>query len=170
MEIASLALMAGGLAVSTYGAIKSTQFQQKSLNLQREAEKTRQQQMNLEAMRRRREIIRNSEMARAQAMAIASAQGASDGSGIEGALGQIQGASGRGILGVNQNEELGNRLFDINSQITDNSIKQAGAQTWSTIGGAMSSLGGMGIKNADTVRNFFKTNPYQFANTVSWGT
>lgn len=78
-------------------------------------EQVRQQQMNLDATRRRREVIRSSQVATANAEAAAFAQGAGNSSSLEGARSAIAGQADVNIQGIEQNRDLGNQLFSLNS-------------------------------------------------------
>lgn len=97
-------------------------------------EQLRKQQMTLESMRQRRQVIRNSLKARSLALVAGSAQGASFGSGLAGGLSQVSNQANENILGVNQGESLGGQIFDSNSKIAE-----YGAQA--AFGGGLSSLG-----------------------------
>jgi hypothetical protein len=79
-----------------------------------EAEKLRKQQMELDAMRTRRNIMRDAARTRAMSLAVANAQGAKDGSGFFGALAQITGEEARLKLGLGQNLEIGRGIFSFN--------------------------------------------------------
>lgn len=76
----------------------------------------RRQQMNLDANRRKRDIIRQSQVATANAEAAAANSGALNSSGIEGARGSISGQAGVNFLGVSQNQEIGNKMFNYENQ------------------------------------------------------
>ena len=118
------------------------------------AEEERERQTNLDASRRRRDIIRRGIIARAQSQAIATAQGASFGSGPAGAQASITSQTGANVLAVNQNQEIGGNIFAANRQaanaiqpqifdpgttvISGPVTNQSG--TFNAIGGAFSSL------------------------------
>lgn len=74
----------------------------------------RQQQMNLEATRRTRDVIRNSQMATASSEAAAYSQGAGNSSSMEGVRGSIAGTANTNIQGIEWNRELSNALFALN--------------------------------------------------------
>lgn len=76
----------------------------------------RRKQMNLDANRRKRDIIRQSQIATANAEAAASNSGALRSSGVEGARASISGQSGVNFLGVSQNQEIGNIMFNYENQ------------------------------------------------------
>lgn len=76
----------------------------------------RQQQMNLDATRRRREVIRSAQVATANAEAVAFANGGGNSSSLEGARGAIAGQQGVNIQGIEQNREIGNDMFALDNQ------------------------------------------------------
>lgn len=75
----------------------------------------RQQQMNLEATRRTRDVIRNAQQATAQSEATAYSQGAGNSSSMEGVRGSIAGTAGTNIQGIEWNRELSNAMFTLNN-------------------------------------------------------
>lgn len=123
-----------GAAVMAIGGVISAFGQFKQAKAAQDAEKARKRQMNLEATRRKREIIREGVRARATALSNASAQGAAEGSGLQGGYGQVAGATNRALLATNQDQQLGNRVFKANAQY-------AKAGTLSAIGQGISSIG-----------------------------
>lgn len=98
------------------------------------AEKARQRMMQLEATRKRREMIREATVARAQAISSATAQGAGEGSALKGGIAQITSRQNRNVLASNQDEDLGNKVFQANRQYA-----KAGGLI--AFGGGISSLG-----------------------------
>ena len=75
------AITAIGGIVSAIGAMKQAKASAK-------AEKLRERQMRLEAMRKKRELIREGQVARAEALSNATAQGAASSTGLFGGYGQ----------------------------------------------------------------------------------
>lgn len=128
-----LALGAGGLAIQVKGQQEQAQAQQK-------AEKARKQQMALDAARRRRETIREAIAARSLALSNATAQGAGEGSGIQGGFAGIAAQAGRNILDTNQNVELGTKIFNAN-------MDAASGQSLAAFGGGVRDLGGTILDN-----------------------
>lgn len=108
------------------------------------AERARERQMALESARRRREIIRNQIVANSQATYNAYAQGAGEGSGLQGGLAQVSGDSGNQQVAVNQNQQLGSQIFAANQKYYD-------ASGMANFGAGLSSLGGALINNAGTI-------------------
>lgn len=133
-----------------------------AVNAQQNVEKVSQGQMNLDAQRRQREIVRSSVVARSQALATETAQGASGAgsSAVGGINGNIAGRTGVNLLGVTQNQEAGNAIFGFH-QDQLNAYKQAaidgyvpataqvpnGSGSTAAIGAGLSSLGGSLVKS-----------------------
>jgi len=151
--IAAIGVAAGvaGSAVSYVGQREAASAQKKVLAAQNVAEATRKQQMDLDATRKKREIIRQAQVARAAAVSTANAQGAGDTSALEGAQGAIVGQSGVNLTGVAQNQELGGRIFDANAAVGVGRMQEASAGALSAAGGGISSLGGALVKNSGTI-------------------
>ncbi len=100
--------------------------------------------MNLEAMRQRRQVIRNALRARSVASVNATAQGAGSGSGLQGGFGQIGQGAGENMVGINQGTEIGAGIFSANRD-------SYSAQSLVAFGGGLSSFGGALIDNAPTL-------------------
>lgn len=158
------AIAAIGVAASVAGSAVSYRAQRQQASEQRRAvaaqsqaqervEAQRQLQMNLDATRRKREVIRQQQIARAAAVSTAGAQGASEGSGLGGAIGGISGMSGVNMLGISQNQEIGNEIYSANaaSRAAGNAYNLAGASSSAFTGGAISSFGGALVKNSETI-------------------
>ena len=129
-----------GLALSAIGTGVSVIGQQKQADAAKDAEKARKKQMQLDAMRRRREAIREAIAARSLALSNATSQGAAEGSGLQGGLAQVAAQAGRNILDTNQNEQLGNQIFDANRDA-------ASGQSLASFGSGMRDLGGTIMDN-----------------------
>jgi hypothetical protein len=101
-----------------FGGYQQMQGQKMMIKAQQRAEKLRERQMNLQAMRERRDVIRNSILARSTALAQTTAQGAAaaGSSALGGAYGQIGGDRGRQTVAINQNQEIGAGIFKANRQ------------------------------------------------------
>ena len=100
-----LAIVGG--VISAIGASKQAKASAK-------AESLRERMMQLEAMRKRRELVREGVVARAQATSNATAQGAGEGSGLKGGIAQITAQQNRNTLASTQDEELGHGVFSAN--------------------------------------------------------
>jgi hypothetical protein len=121
----AIAMGVVGTVLSTIGAMKQAAASKK-------AEKLRQRQMQLEAVRKRREIVREAVVARATALSNATAQGANEGSGLQGGYGQITSQETRNKAALSQDVAIGNGIFKANQQYAS--------------GGMLSAFGG-GIQN-----------------------
>lgn len=146
-----VAASVAGTAVQYMGAQKQAKAQKQLVAAQQQAENSRQQQMNLDATRKKREIIRQAQVARAQAVSTANAQGAGDSSALMGAEGAISGQSGVNYLGVSQNQQIGNDIFAANASAGRARSAEADAGSMMALGGGISSLGGALVKNSGTI-------------------
>lgn len=136
-------LAAAGVAASVVGTamqIRGNRIQTQGLQ---DAELNRRRQQALESARMRRQVVRESLKARALAQSTAFGQGAGRGSGAQGGYAQIAGQANRGILGINQNDQIGSNIFAANA------TAGRGASMANT-GAGLSSLGGTIINNLPT--------------------
>jgi len=152
IAVAGLAVAAGGAAISYSAAKSQSQANQSAIAAQQEAERQRQLQMNLDAARRKREIIRQSIAARSQALAVTTAQGAAGagGSSLAGAYGSIAGRTGANWLGVDQNQQIGNAIFSAHQDQLGAYQRAAAAGSMVALGQGLGSLGGAMVNNAGT--------------------
>src|SRR5262245_14983635 len=97
----------GGLALSAVSMTQQAKYANEAakanaaaIDQQKQAEAFRKQAMDLDATRRRREMIRNMIASNATAETVATAQGAQFGSALPGAYGGISGRTGVNELGV----------------------------------------------------------------------
>jgi hypothetical protein len=149
------AIAAIGVGVGLYGAISGSeaadqqaQYQSQALALQKQEMAERRKAMELDARRRRREIIRQGIAARSAALATSTAQGAQFSSALPGAYGGIEGRSGTNLQGVNQNQEIGERIFDLKGLQSDAYVRAAMAGSNVATNQAMTQAGGMLINNS----------------------
>lgn len=138
-----------GTALSLVGTIVSASAQAQMVAEQTRASKTaesaREQQMQLEAQRRRRQSARAAILARSRSLAVGTQQGATGGSGLASALGGSIAQGQQNIQGVNSGEALGGRIFRENRKYFD--ATQAG-QAGMAFGQGISALGGAFSSNA----------------------
>jgi len=156
----ALSTIIAGIGVGISAAATAGQFhasaqqagaQKQAIAAQQEAERQRQIAMNLDAARKQREISRQAQVARAQALATTTSQGASQGSGLEGAYGAISGQSGVNQTGVTKNLEIGNNIFAANAAVGAARSAEADAGAEASLFGGISSLGGSLVKNSGTL-------------------
>lgn len=155
--IAAVAAIAG-LGLAVYSTIqqreatdRATEAQAAAISEQRRAEALRKQAMDLDATRRRREVVRNQVYSMARAEATATNQGAEFGSVLPGAFGGISGRSGVNELGINQNQELGGAIFDTNMRVSQHYETAARAGGDASMAAGLGSLGGMLLNNYRTI-------------------
>ena len=176
MAAISTALIAtAGVGLSAYGASQtmagaraSAAATQRQIQEELRAEALRKQAMELDARRKQMEMLRNRQRARAMALTSATAQGAAQGSGLQGGYGQISGQSNVNLLGVDQQIGIGNAMFGINQNISQARMGIAAGQAQMQQGGALTGLGGTIISNLGTIKSLsggFGAG----ANASSWG-
>lgn len=127
-----------GMALGLVGGVMSAIGSMKQAKASAKAEKARQRMMQLEAMRKRRELVREGVVARAQATSNATAQGAGEGSAIQGGIAQITNQQGRNVLASYQDETLGNKVFQANRAYAKAGGMIALGQGISSLGSAFS--------------------------------
>lgn len=117
-EVSSISKQQAALQTETSKAIIAEQQKMNAL---------RKQQMELDATRRQREIVRQSIAARSASLAVATAQGGNTtgSSALMGAYGGISGRTGVNTLGVTQNLEIGRGLFAAQDRITKTQLEAA---------------------------------------------
>ena len=148
-----IATSAAGMGLQYKGAQQQQKAQKVSQAAQMQAEDLKRRQMELDAMRRKREAIRQGQLAQSQALAVATAQGATgDGSsalmGIEGTL---SGQVGRNLKAIEENREIGSSLFDANAQNSAGNAMAAKAAGTVNMGAGLTSLGGSIVNNSKTI-------------------
>ncbi len=142
----SLAAIAGaiGAAAGIAGTVVNYMGAQKAAAGQERAEKLRETQTKLEEARQRRAVVRQAQVARATAGSNATSQGAQDGSGLAGGIGQIQGQAGSTTAAISENAGISSGMFQANRTISQ-------GQTMSSIGQGISSLGGALVNSQEPI-------------------
>lgn len=161
---AGLAVAGAGLVMNYQAAKAQSKAQEQAIQAQQQSEALRQQQMNLDAARRKREIVRASMAARSAALAQTTAQGAAGagGSSLAGAYGSIAGRQGVNFNGVDQNQQIGNAMFAAHQSQLSAYRNAASAGSMGALGAGLMSLGGMAVNNAGT---FSKVGSYFMGNS-----
>jgi hypothetical protein len=129
-----------GAFVSYDSAKASAAASQKMAGLESMVDLQRNQAMQISAQRQQMEILRTNQRARSMALTNATSQGAQLGSGLSGGYGQIAGQSGNNLLGVDQNLTIGNNIFGLNTQISQQKELLAKAQGMNATGVGLTSL------------------------------
>jgi hypothetical protein len=158
------AIAAIGVGVGLFGAISGSeaadqqaQNQAQALALQKQEQEERRKAMELDARRRRREIIRQGIAARSAALTTSTAQGAQFSSALPGAYGDIEGRTGTNLTGVNQNQEIGERIFDLKGLQNDAYVRAAMAGSNLATSQALTQAGSMMISNSSQLATLGKT-------------
>lgn len=156
------AFSVGSSLFSAFGGSKSykpdPQTQMMEMLLAGKQNALRQQQMNLDAQRRKRDIIRAAQVATANSEAAAAGGGALNSSGVEGARASISGQAGTNILGVSQNLDIGNQMFALDNQkalLGYMKSQQEGAANKTGIGDYASAAGSLFKNNKDDIHSIF---------------
>lgn len=159
MDPITIGLQVVGMGMQIFGGMSAADDAKREAELskqisgfQQKQNEVRRQQMELSASRSQIENVRNMQRARAMATASAVNQGAQFGSGLQGGIAQINSAAGWQNLGIDQNLQLGNKMFDYQNQISglqgqmaDVKGQQAEDAAWASLGGSlMKSAGGIG--------------------------
>lgn len=163
-----------GAATSLFGAMGKNKAQKQLRSDELEAEQVRRTQMEYDASRQQRQLIRNSQVARSIGISNEVNSGSQFGSAMGGMTGQQQGQSGVQSNNVYQNLQLGEKSFDINRKIaydkSDVSKQQdivGLGQTISGLGQPLSRLSG-GIQNGSP-QGASSGGPDPWAATVMFG-
>jgi hypothetical protein len=140
----------GGLGLSFLGMSQANQAAKKQQQLEMRAEDVRSRQMQLEAQRQRRQVIRQSMAKAAQAEAMATNQGAEKGSALAGVESGITNQAGQALQGINSSVENAKTMFGINAEISRARLDQAQGNQTAQLGSGLSSLGGNLMQNSGT--------------------
>lgn len=168
-----LGIAAVGVGTSIYSASQQSDAAEAQIAAQQRAEAARQRAMEIDADRRRRQMVRQQVIARSQALATTTSQGAAglnrEGSGLPGAYGQIAGATAFGLSGINLSEQTGTELFAANQDLLAAKQDMSSAQSMAQIGGALSSFGGAMVNNYGAIDRIFGSSPITpIASSTSW--
>lgn len=158
MDPISAGLMVGGLALQAFGGFSAAGHAKQAamINQQIAGDEMRindqkRLQMELNGRRQQMEVYRNAQRLRAQATAAAVNQGASKGSGLQGGLAAVTDMQNTNLLGISQNQEIGENIFGINNDISQKKQQLASVQSDMATDQAWSSLGGSLIKMGPTI-------------------
>ncbi len=182
------AQMQQGYAIQQQAAEQAAGYNKAIIGDEQQQEAIRRQAMQLDAKRNTLQVIRQAQQARSQNVAAATAQGAGfsgfgQSSALSGGLAQVHSQAGYNILGINQNLQAGNQMFDINADISQQKIGLADTQTLmaqgqgqvamgqGTVGQGASymSLGGQLVSSAGTFSNIAGFGAKQFGSPIGGG-
>src|SRR5882672_1056370 len=133
IEGAGATLQAAG---SIYGAIEGSQFAKQKADeekaiaqLEMQADQQRRQAMEISARRQQVQTVRNAQQARATALSASVNQGAQFSTGAQGGQQGVTSQGNFANLGVSQNLQIGENLFNINSAIDATKIAEADTES-----------------------------------------
>jgi hypothetical protein len=171
IALAGLGLAAGGTAMTFYGQHKAAESQKDIINVQLQEEQQRKAAMELDATRRKRQMVREAIAARSQALAISTASGTAQSSPLQGAYSQIAGQTAVNEQGVNQNLQIGENLFGLKAQETALSKNVASSTSLANTGTGLASLGNGFIQNLKQINSVGTYLGSWFSNTnnPNWG-
>lgn len=177
MAAISGVLGAIGLGAQIFGGISSSEnaSQQAAVQLQMaqkegQIQEQRQNQMVLDSRRQQLEIVRNGQRARAMALNAATNQGAQFGSGLAGGYGQISGQTNTNLLANQQNTQIGNNIYGMNSDISGYKMQLGQLQSQQATNQGYMSLGGALLKAGPTIGNLFQGFGGSSSNSYSYPT
>lgn len=144
LGLAGLGLGIMGTMQGISAAKSSAQSGIAMAGLEQQVNDKRQQAMQVMARRQQMQVLRTNQQTQAQATAAATNQGAQFGSGLQGGLSGIRGQSASNLLGMDQQLDIGNQIFGLDAQISQQKMKQfqaqsdsAGAQGWTALGSSV---------------------------------
>ena len=129
-------MAAGGMLLGVVGQAFGLIGGLKTAKAEKKAEKLREQQMNLEAARKKRENIRTALISKAEVTSNAVANGAGDSSALEGGIAGIQNQANRQNVAVEQDRQIGAGIFKQNR-------KAAAGRSLAGIGEGIASMGSL---------------------------
>lgn len=150
------------IAGGVYSAITGSEdasaeagIQKQEINTEMQENETRRTAMELTSRRQETQNIRQAQLARSMALSIGTNQGGGgfqQGSAAGGAYGSIGGQAGLNTLGISQNLQIGEKMFDLTGQMDREKMAMADAQARAAghsafgklLGGIGSSAGGIG--------------------------
>lgn len=166
MALVGGAAAAAGLGLQAYGTVQQMSASKKSAAANQaiaaqeaQQEALRRKAMELDARRRQMEMLRVQQRNRAMSLTAATAQGAGQGSGLQGGYGQSSGQTGVNLLGVTQNLEIGRGLFDASAAISQQRYNLAGYSSQAAQGAGWASLGGALVTASPQFKGFARGNP-----------
>ena len=144
-----MGVMAGSLIISGIGAYEKyegaqaqTETQKAMVDVEQQQNVLRHQATHMQAQRMQMENLRNAQRARSLALAGAVTSGAQFGSGLSGGFGQISGAANTNALGINQNLQLSDQMFSLDTKLSGLKKQYAEQGGQISLGSGLMELGG----------------------------
>lgn len=127
----------------------------RAYQVQMQEQALRRQSMEVSAQRQQMQNLRNTQLQRSMSLNSAVNQGAQFGSGLPGGQAQVSDQGGVNALGISQNLQMGEKMFDLDNQVSADKLEASNynsqAATWQGIGSMASSI----TKAAPTLNNIF---------------
>jgi hypothetical protein len=152
--LAGLGIEALGTMEQSSAAKDVTQADINIAGIQQKENAQRQLAMQINARRQQTQQIRDAQLKQSQGLASATSQGAQFGSGLSGGQAQIAGQANYNLQGINQNLQIGNTLFDLSNQQSQQQIAKFQAQSAQASASGLSSIGGDLLKAAPMLAQF----------------
>lgn len=126
-------------------ANRETGIENNITGLQIQQNQVKENAMELATRRLQGENVRKMQMARSMALSTATGQGSQFGSDLGGAYGSISGQTNNNQLGLSQNLQTGEQMFQLTNQISDEQVALANAQKKAASDAAIGKMfGGIG--------------------------
>jgi len=140
----------GGFGASK-AAAEQAHYMEEAAYHERLQDQAKKEQMVLEAERQRRDIVRKNIAAHSMALTAATSNGNQEGSVLAGAYGGIQEQTSGSMLALNQNVELGTKVFQEGQEANKMYAAAGQAKAEQANDMALSSLGGALMGSAGTI-------------------
>lgn len=161
MEPISAGLAIVGMGMSLFGGLGAAKVSAEQAQISgqiaaddQQINVQKQHQMTLEAGRRNLQQFRQIQQQQALATSRATSQGAQFGSGLAGGLAETESEGLFNVQGVNQNLEIGQNIFGINSDISAKKMQLAALGGQAATDQGIASLGGSIMKAGPTIGAF----------------
>lgn len=139
--VVGLGFEAYGLYKGNQAAKEGNQAQLGMVQSEMQQDALRRQMMEVNARRQSMQDLRNAQRARSLALTNATRGGGQLGSGLQGGYGQIAGESNVNQLGISQNLQAGEQMFDLKNQENTYKMNYANSQMHSQEAAAWGALG-----------------------------
>jgi hypothetical protein len=164
-----LGLQGVGTVLSSSAISDANQAQLSAIKLEQKQEALRRQQMEFTNKRLQLENLRKAQQAKAIALTVSTSQGASKGSGLQGGYGQIAGQTNWNQQGLGATLGIGQGMFDLNAQISQQKMNYAQANQEAQFGQGISALGGHLVNSSKTFGQLFASSDNRSASTGTAG-
>lgn len=149
-----------GLGISLFGSTEASGYQQQAAKvsqnitgLEEQENQQRQLAMNISARRQSVQALRTAQQASARGEAAAANQGGLQSSGFQGGQAQATTGGAFNILGIQQNQAIGNQMFGIQSNISQQQILQSQLQSQASTYSGIASIGSALSQSAGPLGN-----------------